>query len=302
MALSTGVINGPQYARNYDLSGAILGFDSAQGDSYFRWRNEALGWKPLASNFIRNTTEQLGGRGDSWNQGVFRAANSLHRALGLDPQDAATTWRWAEWVPPKNSNHEADANNRWHLLVLLAAIAAARGRVWQVFPLGPLGGLLLFCFYLKWQPFEGRLLLPLFVLSAPLAGMLMGRVKPVFTAVAVAAFLVSTTRLPLTENWTRRLSGPGNLRAMPREQAYFNDMKQWSNEGAYRAEVARVLESGCRVVGVDIRDNQLEYPLQALLLARDPSFRFVHTHVENASRKYAVGVPEPCAEVAPGKP
>ncbi len=51
----------------------------------------------------------------------------IHRSLGLDPQDPDTTFRWSRFAPPRNANHEADANNRWHLLLLLIALAAAVG-------------------------------------------------------------------------------------------------------------------------------------------------------------------------------
>src|SRR5262249_21934095 len=75
------LINGPQYWRNMKLSGSPLGYDSAHGDGQFRWRNEDLGLKPLASNVLRNASEQLGGRSDRWNQAIYQSVVGLHKRL-----------------------------------------------------------------------------------------------------------------------------------------------------------------------------------------------------------------------------
>src|SRR5205085_1870818 len=79
------LINTPQYVRNLRLGGSPLGFDSAQADGFFRWRNEHPGWKSTVSNALRNGSEQLGARSEPWNQAVFRAVIHIHRALRLDP-------------------------------------------------------------------------------------------------------------------------------------------------------------------------------------------------------------------------
>src|SRR5205814_166693 len=92
-------INGLQFLRNYDLSHSILGFDSAQGDGKYRWRNEHLGWKPAVSNMLRNTSEQLGMRSDAWNRAVYSSVIRAHGALGIDAQDPAATWPLTNYGP-----------------------------------------------------------------------------------------------------------------------------------------------------------------------------------------------------------
>lgn len=290
------LINGPQFARNLGLSGSILGYDSAHGDGVFRWRNEHLGWKPTVSNLLRNTSDQLGARSPGWNKGVYDTMVGIHRRLGIDPQDPDTTWRWATWEPPRNTNHEANANNRWHLLGLcVAAIAALwfawrRGdRRWLWYSAGLASGFLAFCFYLKWQPYLARLELPLFVLGAPPAGFLFERLRFTWLQVLLCVFVLNNARPYLFENWTRPLKGPRSLLATSRQMNYFSDMVQWNNRDSYLPAVDLTAKSGCKLVGIDISRNQLEYPFQALLRERVPDVRFVHVGVENASARYSSG-------------
>src|SRR5262249_41632069 len=127
LAAGMVILNGPQYVRNLQLSGLPLGFDSAQADGVYRWRNEHLGVGVLASNVLRNASEQLGARSEAWNSAVFDAAVRAHHLLGLDPNDPNTTWPGVAFAPPVNANHEANANNRWHLLLYaIAAMCAVR--------------------------------------------------------------------------------------------------------------------------------------------------------------------------------
>ena len=178
IAVAVGLaLNLPQYVRNYGLSGSIMGFDSAQADGFFRWRNETFGWRQTVSNILRNLSEQLGARSATWNQGVYNFVIQAHERLGIDVNDPGTTWRWSSFAPPRNANHEANTPNRWHLAIILVISCALilralrrRERERPLYALALLCAFVAFCAYLKWQPFLARLLLPLFVLGAPLAG------------------------------------------------------------------------------------------------------------------------------------
>jgi hypothetical protein len=293
------LVNAPQYARNLQLTGSPLGPDSAHADGVYRWRNEHPGLSATVSNAIRHTSEQLGGRSPRWNQAVFRAAVSLHRALGLDPNSPATTWPYTTFTAPENANHEANGNNRWHLLLLCCAAlfaAAARKRPWIVYSGGLAAAFLLFCCYLKWQHFMTRLELPLFVLGAPLAAAFLESLRPVLVPALICLFLMSNARLPLLQNWTRPLKGPHSLFVTARDDNYFRDMVQWDNRASYVPAVDLTAHSGCTNVGIDISRNQLEYPFQALLRERNPAVRFVHTGVENISARLAAPAhAAPCA-------
>lgn len=285
-------INTPQYARNISLSGSPLGFDSAQGNGYYRWRNETFGWKQTLSNFLRNASEQTGARSNGWNQGVFHFVRVVHRQLGIGIDDPGTTWRGSAFAPPVNANHEANAPNRWHLAILcgIAVLLLWRAlrdkeRTRVLYALSLFCGFLAFCAYLKWQPFMARLMLPLFVLGAPLTSVL-EEIRPVWIQVVACIFLLNNARLPALENWVRPLKGPSSIVHRNRDDMYFSDMGQWNNAAAYPLAAQALRQSGCGLVGIDINNLQLEYPLQALLRESAPDVRFVHTGVDNVSRRY----------------
>ena len=306
-------LNVPQYVRNYGLNGSILGFDSAQGDGVFRWRNETFGWKQTVSNMLRNLSEQLGARSVTWNEGVYHLVLQAHQRLGIDANDPGTTWPGSSFAPPRNANHEANAPNRWHLAIL-GAIACVlilralrrRERERPLYVLALFCAFIAFCAYLKWQPFMARLFLPLLVLSAPLAGVIgdlggltsgpVRRRLGLLVQLTICLLLLSNARLPLIENWVRPLKGHGSVLHTPRSVQYFADMTQWNNQASYWRAVDLLAGSTCGVVGIDIANLTLEYPLQALLRERKPKIRFIHTGVENVSARYPQPIDaRPCA-------
>lgn len=286
-------INAPQFVRNFDLSGSILGFDSAQGNGYFRWRNETFGWKQTASNALRHLSEQLGARSEAWNNEVFETVRAAHSALGIDSDDPATTWPGEKYSAPKNANHETNAPNRWHLLGLFSLVWLLPRRATSL-ALGAIAGFLAFCVYLKWQPFMARMFLPLFVAASPLAGL----IRVGWAQAALALILIDGARLPALENWVRPLQGPKSVLRVPRADQYFSDLQLWMNQASYEKSAALVAASSCKTVGIDITNLQLEYPLMALLRAKDSAIQFVHAGVENESQHYAPPVADaPCAVV-----
>jgi hypothetical protein len=282
-------LNLPQFARNVDLSGSPLGYDSAFGDGRFRWRHEKFGVKETASNLIRNSTEQLGGRSERWNQWLYSTAISLHHRMKMDVNDPATTWLWAEYRPPRNTNHEADAGNRWHLLILAICLVILpwRSRQLLLYTTALIAGFVLFCFYLKWQPFMARMFLPLFVLASPAVGFLAGQIRPAILQIALCLFLLNNAKPYLFENWVRPLKGPRSVLHTSRDLNYFADMTQWNDRDTYFEAAEAIGKLDCPLLGVDINDYQLEYPMLALLRERNPSIQFVHTGVANASTKFA---------------
>ena len=225
--------------------------------------------------------------------------------MGLDPQDPATTWHGSVYEPPRDANHEANANNRWHLtlllligVVLLWRASQGRDREKAIYAAAIVCAFVAFSAYLKWQPFLARLFLPLYVVAAPLAG-IVGEIRTSLAALAaqtlLCLFLLDNARLPLVQNWVRPLTGPASIFHTPRDNRYFADMQPWNNRESYVKSANLIGRTPCNTVGIDINNFQLEYPLMALVRERRPAARFMHTAVTNPSRSYPPPVEtQPC--------
>jgi hypothetical protein len=76
-------------------------------------------------------------------------------------------------------------------------------------------------------------------------------------------------------------------------------MTQWNNQSTYLKTVDVVAGTNCGVIGLDISNYPLEYPIQAILRERKPGILFLHTGVQNFSeRRYPPSVDAlPCAVV-----
>ncbi len=298
VVLGVLVTNGPFYTRNLDLSGSPLGFDSAQADGKYVWRNQPISPKAFISNLLRHTSDQLGARNQNWNRWVYFRVHGIHKRLNMDLEDPGTTWPFTKYDVPSNPNHEADANNRWHLaLILLSAIALLKLRDFPSIKLlfAVLLGVFALCAYLKWQPFMGRMWLPLFAIATVPVGVWASR-WPVWLQLALALVMLDNVRLNALQNSTRPLRGEKSIFLQSRDATYMNDMTPWKVEKEYEKTIAEVEASGCKSVAFDISYFQLEYPIQARLLAKDPNYKFQHIGTKNPSRKYDYrwNEPEPC--------
>ncbi len=151
----------------------------------------------------------------------------------------------------------------------------------------------LFVFLLKWQPWNSRLHLPLFILIAPVVGKVLDRTNYERLTAYLSSFLLITALFWLLFNETRPLAGQDTLFNTPRLDQYF-----WSRPDLYPDYVAasqQIAAQNCPQVGLHLGGDDWEYPLWVLLAPQQVEIRSVG--VENESRSRPLPNPQfsPCA-------
>ncbi|MBI1354676.1 MAG: hypothetical protein GC160_10040 [Acidobacteria bacterium] len=293
--------NLPFYARNYRYNGQPLGDGSASGGGADdRFANDRLGLDVTLSNILRNLPQQLTFR-PAWNEAIYEAVVAAHERLGMDPNDPATSWSGLHYRPASVSTHEGEVSNVRHLLLLFLSVPwlvwrrkldAAAGLA-----AGVLCGAVLFCALLKWQPWHARMHLPLFVAAVPVLALFLEAWRPRWPATLALVWLAWNLRAPVLHNSLRPLAGPRPVFETERFNDYFHD---WPGmREPYRLAADLIIRSGCKQVGFDATNFQMEYPIAARLRRHDFSTQFRQMGVANASRRYTARIPfrEPCAVV-----
>jgi hypothetical protein len=201
--------------------------------------------------------------------------------------------------------HEDFVGNPLHFIAALVAgvivwrrrgASGGTARLWAV-----LGAAIAVAFViaLKWQPWNSRLHLPLFVLACPLIGLAFEGRRRLVAAWATAFCVLAVPSLLLT--WPRTLVGPGNVFTTPRVAQRFRNHPQL--QPVYEAAADLVRDMRCEHVGMVFGWDGPEYPLWPILEARlGRNMRLEHALVENASARLAPSQADaPCALVVVGR-
>ena len=167
VALVALSINIGHYFRNTRLYGSPLGDDASL------YTNDAVGPRVVVSNVTRNLSLHVGTPLGSVNDVIDGGVRRFLTTFGIDPNDQRTTWLGEEFRVMRSTNHEVNAGNPVHLFVVLASIVIyLLGKHYRsqqtrgTYVIACAAAFLLFCSALKWQPWNSRLHLPLFVLSS----------------------------------------------------------------------------------------------------------------------------------------
>lgn len=289
-------LNAGQFARNQGLYGAPLGPDGEGAQHEIKYLNAFFGGPQLASNVLRNSTLQISTPVGSVNSAMERAVGRVHQALGIHPNDRGTTYGLTSFSIRQTSNGEDTAGNPLHFAVLMAIAAIGASRRYRRSPVAPyLGclvtGFLLFSLLLRWQPWNSRLMLPLFVLGSAAAGVVFGALPRRLPAVALAVGLTLAATPWLAANRSRPIVASAALQTSPsilhssRIDQYF--AKRPELKAPYQSTAALLTARHARRVGLLFKEDDWEYPLWILLGAGWRGTPLIeHTQVQNGSARF----------------
>jgi hypothetical protein len=257
-------LNAAFLARNLMEYGAPLGLGR---EGPYEFVNDAVGVRPMLSVALRNVAGQMATPSPTLNGLIERSVAAVHWAMGLHVDDPATTLRTTRFEEPRPRAHEDLVPNGAHvgltllsLGVLVASPHSRRQRGLLLYVGVLLAAFLLFSALFRWQPWHGRLELPLFVLGAPIIGLVLAS-RPILGTV-VGAVLLLAALAPLLWSESKPLLGPSNVFGRERLSQYFATRPEL--EAPYRQAVDRLRRLGCRDIALVMYGNDWEYPLWVL--------------------------------------
>lgn len=304
-------INAGFFVRNYNLTGSPLG-PMSYGGQFFKLTNDDMSFASIASNIVRNFSLHLGTPNIAINAAIERRMEAMIRAFGGDPNDSRTTWSLTTFHVPRLSTHESLAGNPIHLVLILLTLVWAVTANWRhllfpkeviVYVSGLTAAFVMFCALLRWQPWNTRLHLPLFVLWSPAIGLMLERKCSRAIATSIGFLLILLAWPVALGNQLRPLiSYDGSLSVLNRERTELYFMDRPYVLKSYLAAASFVDEKGCRNVGLNLPGNGYEYPLLFLLQGNGKEKIIQNVGVKNSSVVYATNAADftPCAVVCVG--
>jgi 4-amino-4-deoxy-L-arabinose transferase-like glycosyltransferase len=279
------VINVGHYARNYNLFGSPLGPGYEEPGK--KYSNDIFTIPALTSNVIRNLALHVSTPFRPVNTFFEKAVNKAHRMIGFDINDPRTTWPEEKFDVEPISLQEDYASNPLHLLligifvpVLVLQQYKKQDTIYYLICL--ILGFLMFCSYIKWQPWNSRLHLPFFVLWSPLIGLSLSEIKARWIAYVSLVLLLLGAIPYLLLNDARSFWGEEDILTLSRTELYFNN-RETSLE-PYIRSAQFLADAGCADVGLMLETDSYEYPFWVLLPQTEgQAVRIEHVNVTNIS-------------------
>lgn len=289
-------INSGYYIRNYHLNKNILGVDKTESKCY---SNEKMTPLLFLSNITRNAGLQIGPF--PINIVSNKVIYMLHSVAGVDVNNPATTFLDTKYSgSPSIPNHEDNASNPIHfyfiiLSFILISIAVFKNKTGfskiVLYLIMVSLQAMIFCLYLRWQPWHSRLHTPLFMLSIPIvcyAISVNGKFYKILYK--ILPFIILYACLVISFNWSRPfLSNKYTARISVsdiRYKKYFVNRPELFGE--YNVIMERVLKMNYKNIGILLRDDDWEYPLFSQFYGK--GINPIHINVLNGTKNIPVAM------------
>jgi hypothetical protein len=300
-------VNMGHYARNHMLFGHPLGIGHVPSAL-----NEVFGPRALGSNVIRNISLHMGTPSELINTAIFNSIRDLHLSMGIDASDPRTTFQ--HFCCPFRINGfstlEDLAGNPVHLMLILLSLTLLFASRQQrgaggltIYATVLIAAFFIFCLFLKYEVWQSRRHLPLFVLWAPLVSVVLLRRTSYKIALSLTVLLIATSTLHVFRNEIRPLVGVGPNSTVLNTSRTDSLLLRHTGLRDHYVRMARFVETlRCSNVGLLIGDYDLEYPFWVLLpKTNGQRLRIQHINVMNVSAVNSAVNPfagfSPCAVI-----
>lgn len=268
------VLGAPGFVRNAQVFPSPFGPESAA------YSNAPIGPTALATNLVRNTASHMGAPLPYYNQALTSAVYLFER-IGLPVNGENLTWRDSDFYVSGAQTEEGFAGAPIQFLLMIGALgysfrrrqrSPAQQTAFQTLALC-LAAFLLFCLYLRWQPWGTRLTLPLFVIALPAATVVLAKgPRFLLPTAALCAFCLALPAALTCE--LRPLLGANSIFTSTAQQELFRADPTWAGE--HVQVINALVNDQAQRVGLIADPLALEYRLWALRDAANATLQFEH--------------------------
>lgn len=300
------LINLGHYIRNFDLFGTPI-YNPPE------YKITSINFLLFISNVIRNMALHTAIPFDIVNNdSIEKLIINIHKILGVNINDPRTTSPGVEFGISGLSTFENTAGNPFHFyLILISIIIFSFDRRLKKQPyliqylMAVIAAFLIFCLLIKWQPWQSRLHISLFVLFAPFVAVVFSGKFNQRVSIYIALFLLQISLFWVCYNESRPLIGENNIFITSRTEQYFANKRYLKDD--YVEAVKFVKDRSCAEVGLYMPPDRWEYPLWVLFKKdSDRTVRIEHLNISNISaiksERYPYKDYKPCAIISVGYP
>jgi hypothetical protein len=251
--------------------------------------NREFSLRLILSNTLKNAGLHMGTPLEPINRVRDRGINLVHKLIGVDVNDPATSYGGHEFKIPETSRHEDDAGNLLHFLLLCGVGSALilqpsmRNPMLLRYAACVVAGVVLLCVVIRWTPWNSRYHVPFFVLASPLIGLTLNRCVSRKVAIGIALVLFLGSGPFLLFGKPRCLLGERSALVRDRTAQYFLNDRPMEEQCRQAVHAAESLHP--HTIGLLLGGDDWEYPLWVLLKPlADRGSCIVHVCVTNESR------------------